>query len=224
MEEGKAEAESLSRSAEIFAGVWQTQVIIVGMRCPRCKSTQIQRGYDDAPIPLRLVGLHELLCNKCGLEFRGLDPFGSFKRAPSFKLEAPGNRRRAARYTGHLPATIHLAEKNPDTDKVSYSQPSRGHCESISKLGMTLSFVGTRFSEEELSRTGRLLFVTVDLPQGPVATVVSIVTSHRVGVEHGIGRWLVGVSICNISENDTNRLSTYLEKRAEGEPLFVDKR
>lgn len=190
------------------------------MRCPRCRSTRIQRGYSDAPIPLRIVGLHELLCNKCGLEFRGLDPFGTFERVPSYEIEPPGNRRRAARYPGHLPATIHLAEKNPETGKVSYSQPSRGHCESISKLGMTLSFIGTKFAEEELSRIGRLLFVTVDLPNGQVDVVVSVVTYDRPGVKHGKGSWVLGVSICNISENDTDRLSTYLEKLSEREPLL----
>ncbi len=193
---------------------------MVGMRCPRCRSTRIQRGYGDSPIPLRIVGLHELLCNKCGLEFKGLDLFGSLERVPSYKIESPGDRRRAARYSAHLPATVHLAEKNPDTGKVSYTQPSRGHCESISKLGMTLTFIGTRFAEEELTRIGRLLFVTVDLPNGPVAVVVSVVTYDRPGGERGKGGWVVGVSICNISENDTDRLSTYLEKRAEREPLL----
>ncbi len=116
-------------------------------------------------------------------------------------------------YPAHLPATVHLAEKNPDTGKVSYTQRSRGHCESISKLGMTLTFIGTRFAEEGLARIGRLPFVTVDL-------VVSVVTYHRPGGERGKGGWVVGVSICNISENDTDRLSTYLETRAEREPLL----
>ena len=203
-----------------FAGELQTQVIIVGMRCPRCRSTRIQRGYIDAPLPLRIVGLHVLLCNKCGLEFKGLDPFGSIERVPSREKEPSGDRRRAPRYPGHLPATIHLAEKNPETGKITYSQPSRGHCESISKLGMTLSFIGTRFAEEELSRIGRLLFVRVDLPNAPLAVVVSVVTYHRPGIEHGKGGWVVGVSIRNISETDTNRLSTYLEKCAEREPLL----
>jgi hypothetical protein len=194
----------------------------VAMRCPRCKSTQIQRGYNDARIALRLVGLNELLCNKCGLEFKGLDPLGSFERAPSFEIGPTHNRRGAARYPAHLPASIHLAEKNPDTDKVTYSRPSRGHCESISKSGMTLSFIGSRFAEEELSRIGRLLFVILDLPNGPVSAVVSIVMYNRPDVEPGKGKWLVGASICNISENDTIRLSTYLEKRAEKEPLIIE--
>ena len=190
------------------------------MRCPRCKSTRIQRGYGDAPLPLRIVGLQELLCNQCGLEFKGLAPLGSFEREPSYEIEPHLNRRRAPRYAGHLPATIHLAEKDQDTNKVSYSQPARGHCESISKLGMTLSFMGTKFAPEELSRIGRLLFVTVDLPNGRIAVVVSLVTCDRPGLEQGKRGWVVGVSICDISEQDTNTLSSYLEKRAETEPLL----
>ena len=163
------------------------------MRCPKCKSTRIQRGYGDAPLALRIVGLHELLCNQCGLEFKGLDPFRSFERRPAYDTEFPRNRRRAPRYPGHLPATIHLAEKT-DTNKVSYSEAARGHCESISKLGMTLSFMGTKFAEEELARVGRLLFVKVDLPNGPIAVVVSLVTCDRPGPQHHKRGWLVGVS------------------------------
>src|SRR5262245_43719249 len=105
------------------------------MRCPRCKSSRIQRGYNTGALPRQLIGLRELLCNRCGLEFRGFDPFGRIGRAPSIELE-PSERRRTPRYTAHLPATIHLAEKDPDTGKVSYSGPSRGHCESISKFGL----------------------------------------------------------------------------------------
>ncbi|MGH9971607.1 MAG: hypothetical protein ACREBG_27950 [Pyrinomonadaceae bacterium] len=189
------------------------------MRCPRCKSSRIQRGYDDAPLPLRFMGLRELLCNKCGLEFKGLDPLGKLERAPHFEIDSSATRRRVPRYAVHLPATIHLAEKNVDTGKVSYSQPSRGHCESISKWGLTLSFVGTRFTEEEVSRVGQLLFVTIDLPNGSIDAVVSIVAYERsVGEQR---KRLVGASVCNMNDNDTARLATYLDKCAEREPVLT---
>ncbi len=189
------------------------------MRCPRCKSSRIQRGYDDAPLPLRFMGLRELLCNKCGLEFKGLDPFGKLERAPQFEIDFSSTRRRVPRYAVHLPATIHLAEKDPGTGKVSYSQPSRGHCESISKCGLTLSFLGTRFTEEEVSRTGQLLFVSIDLPIGPIDAVVSIVAYERYGSQHR--KRLVSASVCNMNDSDTARLAAYLDKCAEREPVLV---
>jgi hypothetical protein len=172
-------------------------------------------------MPLRLMGLHELLCNKCGLEFKGLDPFGRLERKPVYEIEATGTRRRVPRYPAHLPTTIHLAEQNLDTGTLAYSDPSWGHCESISKFGLTLSLVGTKFAEEELARTGRLLFVTIDLPNGPIDAIVSIVTHDRTGSEKAKGKWVIGASISSISENDSARLATYLDKRAEGGPVIT---
>ena len=188
------------------------------MKCPRCKSSLVQRGYNDAAWPLRMLGLHELLCNRCGLEFRGFDPFARFARKRSVEKGFPRNRRRAPRYTLHVPANISLVESEARVGTVSYTQPSRGHCEVISELGMELSFVGTRFTREDLSRKGRLLFVNVALPNGSVSAVVSIVTIDRAESEVGIGKWIAGVSIYQIGEEDMARLRNYLDRCAEAMP------
>jgi len=191
------------------------------MQCPRCKSERIQRDYDDAVFFLRAFGLHKLLCNNCGLVFKGFDPLGTHQRAPSEKKRKQvQNRRRSPRYYSHLPTAISLIDGNVQAGKVSYSQPSRGHCETISKFGMKLSLVGTRFSEAELSRTGGLLFVRVDLPEGPVEGVVKIVTSER-GGEEGKKKWLLGVNIQQMSDDDRERLSEYLEKRRQDAPVVL---
>jgi len=191
------------------------------MQCPRCKSERIQRDYDDAVFFLRAFGLHKLLCNNCGLVFKGFDPLGMHQRTPSEKQRKQAqNRRRGPRYYSHLPTAISLIDGNVQAGKVSYSQPSRGHCETISKFGMRLSLVGTRFSEAELSRTGGLLFVRVDLPEGPVEGVVKIVTSARAG-EDGKKKWLLGVNIQQMSDDDRERLSEYLEKRRRDEPVVL---
>src|SRR5258705_1785446 len=167
----------------------------VGVRvvhCPRCKGPRIQRAYDDVSILLRLAGLHRLLCNNCGLEFKTFDPFGKSIRSTTVADAHAPNRRRAPRYFAHLPTAISLIEGDTQVGKVSYSLPSRGHCEAISKLGMGISCVGARFPEGELSRVGRLLFVRVDLPDASIEAVVAIVTHDRVGDE-GKGKWLLGV-------------------------------
>ena len=85
---------------------------------------------------------------------------------------------------------------------------------------MRLSLVGTRFSESDLSRIGGLLFVRVDLPEGPIEAVVKIVTSERAG-EEGKKKWLLGVNIHQMSDEDRERLTTYLEKRRQGEPVVI---
>ena len=186
------------------------------MWCPRCKSPRIQRGYNDALIFLRLAGWQELLCNNCGLEFKGLDPFGKLQRAPSKKRESRGNRRRAPRYKVHLPATISMVEGDNLTRKVSHTRSARGQCEAISQLGMRLSFVGTRFSEAELSRPGCLLSVVVQLPNGPINAVVSTVTCNRPNGTEGKAKWILilGVAFHQMSDRDTARLGAYLIKLA----------
>ena len=193
------------------------------MQCPRCQSERIQRDYDDAVFFIRVFGLHKLLCNNCGLVFKGFDPLGTHQRAPSEKKKQVRNRRRGPRFYVHIPAAISLIESNVQVGKVAYSQPSRGHCETISKFGMKLSLVGTRFSDSDLSRIGGLLFVRVDLPEGPIEAVVKIVTSERAG-EEGKKKWLLGADIHQMSDEDRERLTTYLEKRRQGrqgEPVVI---
>ena len=189
------------------------------MQCPRCQSERIQRDYDDAVFFLRMFGLHKLLCNNCGLVFKGFDPLSTHERNPSEKAKKVRNRRRGPRFYAHLPSAISLIERNVQVGRVSYSQPSRGHCETISQFGMGLGLVGTRFSEADLSRGG-LLFVRVDLPEGSVEAVVKIVTSERAG-EEGKKKWALGVTIHQMSDEDRERLDVYLEKRQKGEPVLI---
>jgi hypothetical protein len=190
------------------------------VHCPRCESERIQRDYDDAIVLLRMVGLHKLLCNNCGLVFKGFDPLGTRERVPSDNKKQIRNRRRGPRYDGHLPTAISLIDGKVQIGKVSYSQPSRGHCEKISKFGMSLSLVGARFPDGELSRIGRLLFVRVDLPEGAIEAVVTVVTSDRAAVD-GKKKWILGVTVHQMSDADSERLAGYLEKRAQEEPLVI---
>jgi hypothetical protein len=168
-----------------------------------------------------MVGMQKLLCNNCGLVFKAFDPLGTKKRAPAEKKQHGRNRRRGPRYYAHLPAAISLIDdKAKDGDKASYSQPSRGQCETIGSFGMRLSLVGTRFTEAELSQLGRLLFVRIDLPEGPIEAVVTIVSSER-GGEGAKKRWTLGVNIQQMSDADRERLAAYLEKRARDEPVVI---
>jgi hypothetical protein len=155
------------------------------------------------------------------LEFKGLDPLGRSERVPRFEIDSDKTRRRVPRFTVHLPVVIYLAEQDPDTGKFTYSSPFFGHCESISKTGLTLSFIGARVCDEDVSRAGRLLFVNLDLPNGPVDAVVAVVRHERESTEPGKTKRIIGVSIKNISEKDAACLATYLEKCTEREPVLA---
>ena len=167
-----------------------------------------------------MVGMHKLLCNNCGLVFKAFDPRGTQKRTPTEKQKPARNRRRAPRFYAHLPSAISLIDSKVQVGKASYSAPSRGHCETISSFGMSLSLVGTRFSEAELSQIGRMLFVRIDLPEGPVEAVVTTVTIDRAG-EGAKRKWQLGVKIHQMSDPDRERLAAYLEKRSLGEPITL---
>jgi len=190
------------------------------MRCPRCKSERVQRDYDDAVVVLRMIGLHKLLCNNCGLVFKGFDPLRTTQRVPSAEKPGRTNRRRGARYNVHLPAAISLIDDKVQVGKVSYSEPSRGHCETIGKFGMSLSLVGARFTEAELSRIGRLFFVRIDLPDGPIEAVVALVTHDRAGQERR-KKWSLGVRIHQMSDEATEHLEAYLKTHAEGRHVVI---
>lgn len=188
------------------------------MWCPRCKSTRLQRGYNDSAIVFQMAGLHELLCNNCGLEFKGFDPLRKLIRAPAKHKEQTNNHRRFPRYKVHLPASVALVERNPVTWEVSYSEASRGHCETISQGGLAVAFVGSRFTEDQLRRPGCPLYVTVNLPGSVIAAVVSTITCERVGSK-GHAKWSIGAAITQMSDGDAARLTAYLEKRANIEPV-----
>lgn len=189
------------------------------MWCPRCKSTRIQRGYKNSSLVLQMAGMHELLCNNCGLEFKGFDPLRKLERKPAARKQA-ANTRKFARYKVHLPATIALVERNALSWDVSYSKPARGHCETISNGGMALSFVGSRFAEHQLKKPGCPLYVTIDLTSGVIAAVLATVTCERSGT-NGQATWFVGAKITQMSDTDSTRLSAYLEKRAHAEPFVA---
>ena len=86
---------------------------------------------------------------------------------------------------------------------------------------MALTFVGSRFSEFDIMRKGCRLFVTVELPDGPIAAVVSIANFHRPDSQQGKGKWLVGTTIKQMNDVDAGRLTAYLEKRGKGEPILA---
>ena len=189
------------------------------MWCPRCKSTRLQRGYNDSSIMFQMAGLHELLCNNCGLEFKGFDPLRRLKRTPTKDQERRGTDRRFPRYKVRLPATISLVERNPVTWEVSYGRAAQGRCEVISQGGVSLAFVASRLREDKLKR-GCSLYVTIHLPSAVIAAVVSAITCEHVSSNKQV-KWLVGAAITQMSDGDAVKLAAYLEKCGKLEPVLA---
>lgn len=191
------------------------------MQCPRCKSLRIQLGYKEKSILALLAGGNEFLCNNCGLEFRSFDESGKVKRKPATQPESNPNRRRAPRFKVRLPIMVSLADKEAVTGKLVRSKAFRGHCVTISKVGLALSLTGARFDAREFVKAGRLLFVTITLPNGAIDPVVTTVSHERVETEKGTPIWIVRTSITQMSEGDTALLLSDLERRENEVPLFT---
>jgi len=190
------------------------------LRCPQCDSTRIQRDYDNAFALAHLAGMRKLLCNRCGHVFQSFDPLSKLRRAPAKAESNPTRRPRSPRFTTHLPASISLVYEGAMDGKATYSAASQGHCESISKTGMGLSLVGSKFAEKDLTQIGRLLFVRVQLPESTIEGVVAIVNSRRVG-EDKKRKWHLGVKVHQISDEHKAQLTSYLARKKEGQPLIV---
>jgi uncharacterized C2H2 Zn-finger protein len=190
------------------------------LRCPQCDSTRIQRDYDNAFALAHLAGMRKVLCNRCGHVFQAFDPLSTRRRAPAKAESQPTRRSRSRRFTTHLPAAISLIYNSETDGKATYSGASQGHCESISRTGMGLSLVGSKFAEKDLTQIGRLLFVRVHLPESTVEAVVAIVNSRRVG-EDKKRKWHLGVKIHQISDEHKAQLISYLAKKKEGQPVIV---
>ena len=189
------------------------------MWCPRCKSTRVQRGYNDSSIVFQMAGLHELLCNNCGLEFKGFDPLRRLKRMPARQTQKRTTDRRFPRYSAHLPATIAIVERNPVTWEVTYGRAAQGRCEVISQGGVSLAFVASRLREDDLP-LGCSLYVTIRLPCAVIAAVVSAITCERIDANKQV-KWRVGAAITQMSDGDAAKLAEYLQKQAKTERVLA---
>jgi hypothetical protein len=187
------------------------------MKCPKCGSESVQQHKAGSTL-VRLAGMRKLHCKKCGSIFHGFDPLGKLGRSKQQTKFL--NRRLSPRYPSHLPTEISLIQPSENRGKATYSEPSRGHCESINRFGMGLSLVGSRFPEDALTRIGGLLFVRVSLPETTLEAVVSIMNHRRVG-EDKKRRWFLGVKIHQLSESDRSNLLSYLAERSHAQPLLV---
>lgn len=182
---------------------------MLSQRCPRCNSSRIQHGYNDSPEFLRLVGIHELLCNNCNLEFKGLAPLGK-KRERSTKDEFI-NRRRTPRFTVRLPVSVAQIKKSPVSKEVRYSAVLKGHTHVISQLGLTLVLPSTHIGSHDFTDTGHSLRVKLALPTGIIVMHVSSTNHHKLDDKSADRGWVIGTRIIKTDIGDRLRYLEYLK-------------
>lgn len=55
----------------------------MGLRCPKCRSSRVRRGYEKPALLLRLIGIRGLLCDNCNLSYRGFAVPGTVPKKTS---------------------------------------------------------------------------------------------------------------------------------------------
>ena len=180
--------------------------------CPRCQSLRLQLGFKDSPLALRAVGIQELLCNNCNLEFRGVVLFGRLGRARDTHEECVVNRRRAPRFKVDIPVAVAAVIKDTVYSGIKYSPVLRGYTRDLSSIGAGLILPGPRIGEYDLTAPDQRLWVKLQLPTGAVVIRAAYVRHERLqGPE---ARWLIAAHIRKIEERDAARLQDYLKTLA----------
>lgn len=180
--------------------------------CPRCQSLRLQLGFKDSPLALRVVGVQELMCNNCNLEFRGVVLFGRLARARDTEPERVVNRRRAPRFNVKIPVAVAAVIKDAVYSGVKYSPVMRGHTRDLSGIGAAVVLPGCRIGEYDLTAPGQGLWLKLQLPAGPVVIRAACVRHEQ--LQAADGKLLIGAHIRKIGERDAARLQDYLKTLA----------
>lgn len=105
-------------------------------KCPACRSDRVYKGYRPAPILLRMVRIHEFLCENCNLQFRGfsiLPPRSRSRKGKTRKRTDESN----ARITETTP--IQIAEPAPLSQPQINSQPNPLRAQSATATGPSMN-------------------------------------------------------------------------------------
>jgi hypothetical protein len=164
---------------------------------------------------LQLVGIHELLCNNCALEFKKFAPLNKLKRDESREPETTSNRRREPRFKVHFRVRLARVLKERFGEETLYGTEYSGYTRDISKIGLAIILpnVGAETSDFNNSRT--VFCAWVDLPTGPVKLHIVPVRLEKPVPSSGKVPLLIGAHIRGISETDRIAFHGYVETLQE---------
>ncbi|HYE65889.1 MAG TPA: PilZ domain-containing protein [Pyrinomonadaceae bacterium] len=183
--------------------------------CPRCQSSRIQLGFNDAPALLRFVGVQELLCNNCNLEFKGfVAPFSRLRRARSTQQEVSVNRRRAPRFKAKIPVHVAVILTEQGSKQIRYSPTLVGQTHDISKIGLALILPAIRVGKHDFTDANHKLWIRLELPSGYVTMRVVPVHHTQLNKADPAAGYLIGVHIKKIDEDGHARFFSYIDHLA----------
>jgi hypothetical protein len=179
--------------------------------CPRCKSVRIQLGFNESPPVLRLLGIHELFCNNCALEFRRFAPSKKIKRNQSEERETTLNQRRAPRFKVRLNVRLAKILKERFGEETLYATELSGYTQDVSKIGLAIILPNVQAEAADFSDSRLGFCAFVDLPTETLKMRIVSVRCEQLlkGAERR--HLLIGAHIRSISEADRVAFHLYIE-------------
>lgn len=89
-------------------------------KCPACRSTRVYKGYRPAPLLLRLIRIHDFLCESCNLQFRGFSILPPRSRSRKGKKKHSQDNSRLIEPT----TPVNLAESPSMAQPRNHAQPN----------------------------------------------------------------------------------------------------
>jgi hypothetical protein len=179
--------------------------------CPRCKSVRIQLGFNEAPPVLKLLGIRELFCNNCALEFKGFAPSNKIKRSQSGEPETTRNQRRAPRFKAQLRVRLAKIIIERFGEEPVYGSEVTGYTRDVSKIGLAIILPDVRAGASEFSDSKMGFSALVDLPTETIKMRIVLVRREQLLAGSDKGRLLIGSHIRGISEADRVTFHRYIE-------------
>lgn len=177
----------------------RSTIEIFSPNCPRCRSPRVQLGYENTSLSSRVFGLNELLCNNCGLTFKGFAVPGSVKRAPSQKKEIAGNRQLAPRFKVKLTANLAVTLSDSWEGETKLSPRLEGYTRDISKIGLAIVVPEYGYFGFNFSDPNQRLVVAVALPTGVVELRAAPVRREPMRPQTTTSGWLIGLRITKMT-------------------------
>lgn len=129
--------------------------------------------------------------------------------------------RQSPRYSPQLPFTLSMLDQE-GTGGVRLALKLSGHTRNISETGMALVVPAIRKGDHHLAARNRRLLIVLELPNGTIRLQAAPIRYER--LSQSDSRYLIGVRIISISDDDKLRFLKYLNRLSRGAQFSAKRR
>lgn len=183
--------------------------------CPKCGSGRVRRGYQQASIFLRVIGINYLLCNKCNLQFRGFSLFGAPDGSRQRREEA---KNAGERFKQKLDVSVFPLQNGVMTQSAldaAMDAGFEGYTRDLNAESMSIVVLDTEFGEAGFTchKQRLLLHLKTETKEGasPIKVQATVARCDRIDDAATGAGWLVGTRITWLTPEDQARYMFFLK-------------